>query len=313
MLKVSEMNITAGMWVASLPGEIEGRKILDVEFISPKNIDMEFWKPAFSFAHYTPESLLFKGSPAESVEAGFHLAKMQVEVQSTAADNLINVADEIIYPRICRAIHIVDIASRTGHIYVSPEVIFKLKSGSFSTWVGRSMGLPQGEPKEDLLELLEEVFSMCMNGSFLRRIERALDKWAEAQEEPREALRIAKLWTVLDALLQRKGESQETIIKRSIALVTMETRESIELFSIAGWRISFDLTNLKKELIEFLSEARKIRNAIYHDAEEFPSRIGFALDLTSLTQVLILKMVEIAQTGWTWKKAVTEIDKRLES
>jgi len=302
----------AGVWIASLPKEMEGRSILNVEFVSPAVIDMDIWKPTFSFARYTPESLLFKGGVTESFMEDFHLARTQVEMQNTTLDKLIEVAEEVVYPRIRRAALIVDIASRTGQTYVFPEVMFKLKDRArASSWIGRSSGLPQGEPKEDLLQLMEEILSVCRDWSFVRRIERALLTWGESQKEPEEELRTAKLWTSLEALLRAKDERVwKTVRKRSIALAMMETRESIGLFSIASWRTSFNATNLQTELENFLKDAYDVRNLVYHKAEERPQRIGFALDLASLTQVLILKMAEFAQKGYTWKEAVTEIDQR---
>ena len=205
-----------------------------------------------------------------------------------------------------------DVASRTGHIYVSPEVIFGLKEGArASTWIGRSSRRPQGEPKEDLLRLMEEILSACRDRSFVRRIERALLTWGDPQKEPEEELRTAKLWTALEAVLRRKdGSVWKTVKRRSIALAMMETRESIDLFSIAGWRMSFNATNLQTELESFLKDAYDVRNLVYHKAEERAQRIGFALDLGSLTHVLILKMAEFVQKGYTWEEAVTEIDQR---
>lgn len=60
----------------------------------------------------------------------------------------------------------------------------------------------------------------------------------------------------------------------------------------------------------FLKKAYDVRNAVYHEAEEQALKVGFALDLSSLTQVLILKMAEFAGKGYTWKEAVNEIDQR---
>lgn len=303
--------VIRGVWVASVPKEMERRSILGVEFLSPKVIDMKIWKPTFPLAHFTPESLLFKRRVTESVMEGFHLARTQVETQNTSMDKLIEVARKVIYPRIHRAALIVDVASRTGHIYVSPEVIIRPKDGVFSTWIGCSAARPQGEPKEDILELMEEILGACRDRSFVRRIERALLTWGGVQEEPEEELRTAKLWTALEALLRRKDERVwETVRRRSIALATMETRESIDLFSIAGWRMSFNATNLHTELGNFLEDAFNVRNLVYHEGEERAQRIGFALYLSSLAQVSILKMAEFAQKGYTWKEAVTEIDQR---
>ena len=305
------MKCFAGVWIASLPKEMEERTILGVEFISPKVIDMKIWRPSFSPAHYTPDSMLFKGRTMKPTIGDLHLARTQVKIEDTSLDKLIEIAKEVVYPRIRRACLIVDAVNRTGHVYVSPEIIIRLNGSAFSTWVGRSSGRPQGEMKEDLLGLMEEVFSTCKDRSFLQRIERALVKWSEAQEEPREALRTAKLWSALDALLQKRGERvMATVSKRSIVLVMMESRESIDIFSMAGWRVSFDATNLDVELKKFLKNAYQVRCAVYHDAEEPAQRIGFALDLSSLAQVLILKIAEFAQRGYTWDGAVGEIDRK---
>jgi hypothetical protein len=300
----------AGVWIASLPKEMEGKRILGVEFLSPKVIDMKIWKPTFSLARYTPESLVFKGRISESVMEDFHLARMQVEIQDTSMDKLIEVAKEVIYPHIRRAALIVDIASATGHIYVSSEVIFGLRN-IFSTWVGVSAGRPQGELKKDLLELMEKILSTGNDRSFVQRIERALLTWGDAQEEPERDLKIAKLWTALEALLRREPEPVwKTVSRRSIALAMMESRESIDLFSIAGWRISFNETSLYTELEKFLKDTYDVRNLVYHQAEGRAQRIGFALELSSLTQVLILKMAEFAQKGYSWEEVVTNIDQR---
>lgn len=310
ILELVTVKVFAGVWIASLPKEIEGKSILGVEFLSSKVVDMNIWKPTFSLAPYTPESMVFKGIIPESEMEDFHLARMQVEIQNTSMDKLIEVAREVIYPHVRRAILIVDVASRTGHIYISPEVIFRLK-GVFSTWIGCSAGRPQGEPKEDLLKLMEETLSACKDRSFMRRIERALLTWGEAQKEPEEELKTAKLWTALEALLRREDEPvYKTISRRSIALTMMETRESIDLFSVASWRISFNTTDLHTELEKFLKDAYDVRNFVYHQAEKRAQRIGFALDLSSLTQVLILKMAEFAQKGYSWEEAVANIDQR---
>jgi len=300
----------AGVWISSLPKEVEGRSILGVEFLSPKMVEMKIWKSTFSLARHTPENLLFKSGVTESEMEAFHLARTQVDIQNPSMDKLIDVAREVIYPRIRSAALIVDIANRTGHIYVTPEVIIKV-NGIFSTWIGVSTGPPQGETKEDLLELMEQTLNICKDRLFVRKLERALLTWGEAQEEPEEELVTAKLWTSLEALLRREPEPVwKTISRRSVALAMMETRESIELFSTAGWRISFNATNLHAELKRFLKEAYEVRIAVYHEAEERAQRIGFGLDLSSLTQVLILKMAEFAQKGYTWEQAVTEIDQK---
>lgn len=115
------MKVFAGVWIASLPKEMEGKNILGVEFLSPKVIDMKIWKPTFSLARYTPESLVFKGRISESMMEDFQLARMQVEIENTSMDKLIEVAKEVVYPHIRRTTLIVDVASRTGHIYISPE------------------------------------------------------------------------------------------------------------------------------------------------------------------------------------------------
>ena len=73
------VKLFAGVWVASVPKEMERRSILGVKFLSPKVIDMKIWKPTFPLAHFTPESLLFKRRVTESVMEGFHLARTQVE------------------------------------------------------------------------------------------------------------------------------------------------------------------------------------------------------------------------------------------
>lgn len=303
------MKLFAGVWIASLPKEMEGRSILGIEFVSPEAIDMKIWKPTISLLRYTPDSLLFRTGVTESVIRGFHLARTQVEIENTHMDKLIEAAQEVIYPRIRRAALIIDVACRTGHIYVFPEVIIRTKDSACHILVGGSGGRPQGEPREDLLGLMEVVLSACMDKFFMRKIERALVTWGEAQEEPEQELKTAKLWTALDALLRREGEGVwSTVSKRSMALAMMETRESIDLFSTASWRTSFNKTNLSAELRDFLKEAYDIRNAVYHEAEEPALRVGFTLDLSSLTQVLILKMAEFAEKGYTWKEAVTEID-----
>lgn len=303
------MKAFAGVWIASLPKEIEGKSILGVEFVSPKVIDLKKWRPTFPLARHAPDNMLIKKENLESVMKDLHLARMQVETDTTRM--LHEVAKEVIYPCIRRAALIADIASRTGHIFVSREVIINFNGGVYHSWIGASTGRPQGEPQEDLLKLMEEVFSICDDEVFKRRIERSLLTWSEAQEEPEEELKIAKLWTALEALLRKEPESvRKTVTKRSIALALMDTRESIDFFSIAGWRTSFNATNLHTELEKFLRHAFNVRNFVYHEAEEQPQRIGFALDLSSLTHVLILKMAEFAQKGYSWEEAVTNIDQR---
>ena len=88
--KGSVVKFFAGVWIASLPKEMEGRSILRVEFLSPKVIDMKIWKPTFSLARYTPESLLFKRRITESLVEDFHLARTQVEISSMDKLTLIN-------------------------------------------------------------------------------------------------------------------------------------------------------------------------------------------------------------------------------
>lgn len=158
---------------------------------------------------------------------------------------------------------------------------------------------------------MEKISSACNDGSFMRRIERALLTWGDAQEEPEGELKIAKLWTALEALLRKEPEPVwKTVNRRSIALAMMETRESIDFFSTAGWRTSFNTNNLYTELEKFLKDTYDVRNLVYHQAEERTQRIGFTLDLSSLTQVLILKMAEFAQQGYSWEEAITVIDKK---
>lgn len=66
------MKCSAGVWIGYLPKEMEGRKILGVEFVSPEDINMEIWKPSFPFAYYMPDNLLFKGENMESI-SGFSI------------------------------------------------------------------------------------------------------------------------------------------------------------------------------------------------------------------------------------------------
>jgi hypothetical protein len=306
------VNVFAGVWIASLPKEMESKSILGVEFISPEVVNMEKWRPTISLIRYTPDSLLFRREVTESAIEGFHLARIQVETQNTSLENLIEVAREVVYPRIRRAVLIADVACRTGHIYISPEVIFKIKDSACHTLVGGSGGGSQEEPKEDILRLMEHVLNTCQDGFFMRKIERALVTWGEAQEEPEEELKTAKLWTALDALLRRVREGVwSTVCRRSITLAMIETSETINLFSTMSWRISFNEIN-GRDLRNFLREAYDVRNAVYHEGEEPTMRLGFALDLSSLTQVLILKMAEFAEKGYTWTEAVIEIDQRAE-
>lgn len=57
----------------------------------------------------------------------------------------------------------------------------------------------------------------------MRRIERALLTWGDAQEEPEGQLKIAKLWTALEALLRREPEPVwKTVSRRSVALAMMK-------------------------------------------------------------------------------------------
>ena len=305
------MRYLAGVWVASLPKEMEGRSVLGVEFVSPEIIDMEIWRPTFSSAYYTPESILFKGRIKKPTMNDFHLARMQIEIEETSLDKLMKIAEEVVHPRVKRVCLIIDATTRTGHVYVSPEVIIRLDGSSFRTWVGSSSGRPQENVNEELLRLMEDVLSKCKDRSFIRRIERALTKWGEAQEEHRDALKTAKLWSALDALLQKRGEPvKATVIRRSIVLAMMKTRESINLFSTFGWQLSFDQANLDKELKKFLENVYDVRCRVYHDAEEPSLKIESTLALSSLTQVLILKMAEFAQRGYTWDEAVRELDRR---
>ena len=203
------VKISAGVWIASLPKEMEGRSVLGVEFISPEAVNMKKWRPTISLVWYTPDDLMFRKGVTESMIEGFHLGRTQVDIQDTSSDDLMRVGREVVYPRIRRAVLIVDIACRTGHIYISPEVIFRIKDSVCHTWVGGSGGRPQGESKEDLLTLMEQVLTSCQDSFFTRKIERALIRWGEAQEEPEEDLKVAKLWTALDALLRREEKRRE--------------------------------------------------------------------------------------------------------
>lgn len=311
ILEVTAVKVFAGVWIASLPKEMEGRNILGVEFVSPEAVDMKIWKPTISLVRYMPDSLLFRKGVTGSVVRGFHLARIQVEIENASLVKLMEVAREVIYPRIRRAALIVDLACRTGHIYISSEVIVRIKDGACHILVGGSGGRPQGESREDPLELMEEVLSTCTDNFFMRKIERALIKWGEAQEEPEEELKTAELWTALETLLRTENDSvRSTVTRRSIALAMMKTRESIDLFSAASWPSSFIKTDLGTELRDFLNDAFNVRNAVYHEAEEPALKVGFSLDLSSLTQVLMLKMAEFAEKGYTWNEAVEKIDQR---
>ena len=243
------MKTIAGIWIASLPKIMEGRKILDVTFISPNKIDMEKWMPSFPFSFYIAEDQLFQNKISESLIHNFHLAITDIDLKNTHTHELIEIARNVVYPKIRRAVLAIDIASYTGHIYISPEIMIKLSGGAFSTWIGRSSGKPQGDPYGDIINLVEIVFQTCKDNIFLQRFERALIKWGESQEESKQSLRTAKLWSVLDTLLHKTGEEViKTIIRRCIALAKMKAMESIKLFSIVGWRTFFKPSNHEDEL-----------------------------------------------------------------
>jgi len=90
-----------GVWIASLPKEMEGRSILGVEFVSPEAIDMKKWQPTISLMRYTPDNLVFKREVIEPVIEALHLARTKVEIQNASLDKLVKVAQEVIYPRSC--------------------------------------------------------------------------------------------------------------------------------------------------------------------------------------------------------------------
>jgi len=212
-----------------------------------------------------------------------------------------------VYPKIRRAVLAIDIASYTGHIYISKEIMIDRDKSTFSTWIGRATGRPQGEPYEDIIELIENVFKKNKDPILLRRFERALIKWGELQEKPNQTIRIAELWSVLDALLHKyPGKVKKTIMKRCINLLHIESRESINIFSDVGWRAFF--TDSSNDLKKVLTEAFEIRNAVHHDAENPDVEIGFALKFNSLVQVIILKMAEFACLGYTWQQIIDMID-----
>lgn len=301
------MKTVAGIWIASLPRSIEGRKILDVEFISPSKRDIEKWASSFPFTFHIPEDKLLQNKIQESLLENLHLAIMEVDVENDHIHDLIEVAEKIVYPKIRRAVLAIDISSYTGHIYISPEIMIEINKGTFSTWIGRATGRPQGEPYEDIIELMEKVFRINKDPILLRRLERALIKWSELQEEPNQTMRIAELWSVLDAILHKYPEPvKKTILRRCINLLQIESRESINLFSDVGWRAFF--TDSSDNLKKVLNEAYEIRNDVYHDAEDPDVEIGFALKFNSLVQVIILKIAEFACSEFTWQQIIEIID-----
>jgi len=304
------MKYPAASWVASLPRELERRIVLGVEFIPAEDIDLEVWKPVFSISKYVPDDLLIStGSSQEKQIRKLHLARTEVEVENQTQLNTGNVARETVYPRIRRAVLVIEAASRTGHIYVAPSIKIGDERGMREDWLGESGGRPQGWPDEDLLELMEDVFKNCADKLFQRKIENALIHWAESKEEPRDALRIAKLWTVLDALLKDKRERDLKIQTRTIALAKKKSIKPIELLSETSWRISFDSDKLNEQLKSFLRKAYGIRNEVYHAAEEPSLDPKMPLDLTSLSQVSILKMAEFARSGLTWRQTIDRLDR----
>lgn len=221
-------------------------------------------------------------------------------------NGLKEIARKVVYPAIRRAVLSIDIANYSGHIYISPEVIIN----SSSTWIGRSGGRPQADPYEDIINLVGTVFTNCKDDIFLRRFERALVKWGESQEEPKDSLRTAEFWSALDALLHERGEKvKPTIIRRCIILAKREGMESIKLFIEMGWG-TLESSEKEEELRKFLDKAYEIRNAVYHDAEDPDIEIGFNFKLNYLVQTVILKMAELANCGYSWNEIIDDLDKK---
>lgn len=294
------MRYTAAGWVASLPKELERKIVLGVEFIPAEEVDLEVWKPTFPISKYAPDDLLFvgfTGSIPMTQLSKLHLARTEIEVDDQAELNIGNVASEIVFPSIRRAALVVEVASRTGHIYIASVIKIGNEGDMREYWLGESNGRPQGWPTEDILELMEDIFKNCRDKLFQRKIENALIFWAESKEEPRDALRIAKLWTALDALLKKKGEKDIKIQTRTIALAKTKRIESIELSSMHD-----------QQLTSFLKKVYCIRNAVYHEAEDLTIDLGMTLDLSSLTQASILKMAEFAHSAQTWEQTIKYLD-----
>ena len=264
-------------------------------------------KGRFPFTFHIPEDKLLQNKIQKSLLENFHLAITEINIDNDHMPDLIEIAKNTVYPKIRRAVLAIDISSYTGHIYISPEIMIEINKGTFSTWIGCATGRPQGEPYEDIIELMEKVFRINKDPILLRRLERALIKWSELQEEPNQPMRIAKLWSVLDAILHKYPEKvKKTIIRRCINLLQIESRESINLFSDVGWRAFF--TDSSDNLKKVLNEAYEIRNDVYHDAEDPDVEIGFALKFNSLVQVIILKIAEFACSGCTWQQIMDIID-----